>query len=247
MAQLGVVITGGAGDIGAASAAELKSRGARVTLLDSKSETEARPWLDRLGDGVDFVTADVRDRTRLTETLEAIDPLDVAIANAGIVQTAPFLEITEEQWNEQLAVNLTGAFFFAQAAARVMAARGRGGRIIFTGSWVGSVAWPEIAAYSVTKAGVQMLAKSMAAELARERILVNVLAPGIVRAGLSAHQLEIDPGYAARVAKAIPLRELQTAEQVAKVMAFLCSPEADYLTGTVILADGGCSLLNFDE
>lgn len=208
MAQLGVVITGGAGDIGAASAAELKSRGARVTLLDSKSETEARPWLDRLGDGVDFVTADVRDRTRLTETLEAIDPLDVAIANAGIVQTAPFLEITEEQWNEQLAVNLTGAFFL--------------------------------------KAGVQMLAKSMAAELARERILVNVLAPGIVRAGLSAHQLEIDPGYAARVAKAIPLRELQTAEQVAKVMAFLCSPEADYLTGTVILADGGCSLLNFD-
>ena len=247
MVGLGVVLTGGAGDIGAAIAAELQGRGARVTLIDSKSETEAQPWIDRVGGDVRFERADVRDRSRLAEILGTTDPLDIAIANAGIVQTAPFLEISDDDWNEQLAVNLTGAFHFAQAAARVMVERGRGGRILFTGSWVGTVAWPEIAAYSVSKAGMQMLAKSMAAELSKHRILVNVLAPGIVHAGLAAHQLEIDPGYASRVAKAIPLRELQTAEQVAKAMAFLCSPDADYLTGAVLLADGGCSLLNFED
>jgi NAD(P)-dependent dehydrogenase (short-subunit alcohol dehydrogenase family) len=246
---LGAVVTGGAGDIGAAIAAELVRQGATVTLVDRKSEQEAGPWLARAGDrgSVVYRQADVRDRAALEDVLCSVDSLDVAIGNAGIVDSAPFLEITPEQWREHLEINLTGCFNLGQVAARIMVERGTAGRIIFTGSWVQDVPWPEIAAYSASKAGLRMLARSMARELAPHRILVNVLAPGIVNAGLARRQLETEPRYARRVATVIPLRELQSAEQVARAMAFLCSPDADYITGSVLLADGGCSLFQFDE
>lgn len=250
LAGLGVAITGGAGDIGAAIAGELARRGAKVTLIDRKSVSEAEPWLARAqeaGGEVAYREADVRDRGALDEVVRSVDPLDIAIGNAGIVDSAPFLEITGEQWREHLEINLTGCFNLGQAAARLMIQRGRPGRILFTGSWVQEVPWPEIAAYSASKAGLRMLARSMARELAPQRILVNVLAPGIVNAGLARHQLETEPQYARRVAKVIPLRELQSAEQVARAMAFLCSADADYMTGSVLLADGGCSLFAFDD
>jgi NAD(P)-dependent dehydrogenase (short-subunit alcohol dehydrogenase family) len=87
-----------------------------------------------------------------------------------------------------------------------------------------------------------MLTRCMAAELAPHGILVNAVAPGIVAAGMARHQLETEPRYAARVARAVPLGHLQTAEQVARAVAVLCSDAADYMTGSVLLADGGCSL-----
>ena len=245
----GIAITGGAGDIGAAMGAELRRLGAAVTLIDRKPLAEAGPWLARArahGD-VAYVEADVRDRAAIDAALAAVDPLDVAIGNAGIVRAAPFLEITDAQWRDHLEINLTGCFNIGQAAARLMAERGRPGRIVFTGSWVQEVPWPEIAAYSAAKAGLRMLARSMARELAPHRILVNVIAPGIVNAGLARHQLETEPQYARRVAHVIPLGDLQTAEQVAKATAFLCSAAADYMTGAVLLVDGGCSLFQFEE
>ncbi len=246
---LGIAITGGAGDIGAAMGAELARQGARVTLLDRKPEAEAAPWLERAGahGPVAYAQVDVRDRAAVDAALGAIEPLDVVIANAGIVQSAPFLEITAAQWRDHLDVNLSGAFNTGQAAARLMVARGRPGRILFTGSWVQEVPWPEIAAYSATKAGIRMLARTMARELAPHKILVNVVAPGIVDAGLARHQRETEPQYARRIAGVIPLGELQSAEQVARATAFLCSDAADYMTGATLLVDGGCSLFQFGE
>ena len=97
-----------------------------------------------------------------------------------------------------------------------MVDRDHPGRIIFTGTWVQEVPWPEIAAYSATKAGVRMLARSMARELAAHKILVNVIAPGIVNAGLARHQMETEPQYARRVRHVIPLGAPQTVEQVAR-------------------------------
>lgn len=248
LAGRGVVVTGGGGDIGAAMAAELTRRGGRVTIIDRKPAGAAQPWLAAAGryGAVDYVAADVRDREAIEEALAAVEPLDIVLANAGMVESAPFLEITPDQWDEHLAVNLTGCFHTAQSAARLMVARNTAGRIVFTGSWVGAVPWPEIAAYSVTKAGIAMLCRSMAKELAPYGILVNVLAPGIVAAGMAKRQFETEPAYAARASKAIPLGVPQTAEQVARVAAFLCSPDADYITGTTLLADGGCSLFNQD-
>jgi NAD(P)-dependent dehydrogenase (short-subunit alcohol dehydrogenase family) len=164
----GIAVTGGAGDIGAAMGAEFAWRGATVTLIDRKASSEAEPWLERArrNGKVRYAQADVRDRSAFDRVLAGIEPLDGAIGNAGIVEAAPFLEITERQWQDHLDINLTGCFHLAQSAARLMMERGRPGLILFTGSWVQEVPWPEIAAYSASKAGIRMLARSAALELA---------------------------------------------------------------------------------
>jgi NAD(P)-dependent dehydrogenase (short-subunit alcohol dehydrogenase family) len=249
LAGLGIAVTGAAGDIGSAMARELASRGARVTMIDRLPPADAAArvaGVEALGD-CEYRLADVTERAAVDAVLGAVDPLDVAIGNAGIVDAAPFLDVSAEQWHAHLDVNLTGCFNVGQAAARVMVERARPGRIIFTGSWVGEVPWPDIAAYCVSKAGVRMLARSMARELAEHGIRVNVVAPGIVWAGMARKQFETDPAYARRASGVVPLGEFGTAEQVAKATAFLCSPDAEYMTGSVLLVDGGASLFRFAE
>jgi NAD(P)-dependent dehydrogenase (short-subunit alcohol dehydrogenase family) len=244
LAGLGIAITGGIGDIGLAMAIELAGRGAHVSLIDRVSEQAAAPRLAEVAavGSCSYHAADVTDRVAIERVVAAIDPLDVVIGNAGIVLPAPFLEVTAYQWQQQLDVNLTGCFNFGQTAARLMVARQRPGKIIFTGSWVGDIPWPDISAYSVTKAGIRMLAKAMARELASHGIRVNVVAPGIVFAGMARQQYETDAEYAKRASTAIPLGEFGTAEQIAKATAFLCSRDSDYMTGSVLLVDGGASL-----
>ncbi len=218
-------------------------------MIDRVSEREAAERVASVAEAgsCTYRQADVTDRAQVDVALAAIDPLDVVVGNAGIVQSAPFLEITAEEWQAHLDVNLTGCFNTGQAAARLMVERGRPGLILFTGSWVGEIPWPEIAAYSVSKAGVRMLARSMARELASHRIRVNVVAPGIVWAGMARRQFETDPAYAKRASVVVPLGELGTAEQIAQAVAFLCSPAAAYMTGSVLLVDGGASLFQFAE
>ncbi|WP_072688738.1 SDR family NAD(P)-dependent oxidoreductase [Rhodococcus marinonascens] len=243
-AGLGVVVTGGVGDIGRAIASLLLDCGAQVTLLDIVEDDQAAPVVDSLvaRGTVCYRKMDVRDPDAVAKTLAAIDPLDVVVSNAAIVESAPFLEITPQQWENHLQANLTGCFHVGQSAARIMVARRRPGRIVLTSSFIQEMPWPEVAAYSVTKAGVRMLTRCMAAELAEYGILVNAVAPGIVYAGMAKHQLETEPQYAARVATAVPLGRLQTAEQVARSVGVLCSDAGDYMTGSVLLADGGASL-----
>lgn len=246
---LHVAISGGAGDIGAAMAADLTRNGATVTLLDRKSEEEAREWIDRASvhGPVAFRQVDATDRVAVDQALASLEPLDVAIANQAIGWGIPFLDLTLEQWQAHIDINLTGCFNIGQSAARLMVNRGQGGRILFTGSWVQAVPWPEISAYSATKAGIHMLAKSMARELAHHGIRVNVIAPGIVYAGLAKHQMETEPQYARRVRNIIPLGALQTPEQIAQATTFLCSTASSAMTGAVLLVDGGASLFQFDE
>ncbi|MFE9643435.1 SDR family NAD(P)-dependent oxidoreductase [Streptomyces sp. NPDC006365] len=242
-----VAITGGVGDIGLAIGYELASRGADVVLIDIVDEVAASTRIADVGEVAGTLRYDLADTTdpdALTAALARVDGLDTAIGNAGIVRSSPFLKITSEDWQAQLDVNLTGVFQLTQAAARQMVSDGTEGRIILTGSWIGSVPWPETTAYSVSKAGLEMLTRSAALELAPHRIRVNVLAPGIVDAGLAARQYREEPQYRERVDRAIPLGEMQTTRQVARVAGFLCSPAADYITGTALLADGGCSLMS---
>jgi NAD(P)-dependent dehydrogenase (short-subunit alcohol dehydrogenase family) len=246
---LGIAITGAAGDLGHAMSVELARLGAIVTMIDRAPEHQA---FDRIAavqraGRCSYRQADVTDRVAIDAALGELDPLDVAIGNAGIVESAPFLEVTPEQWHTHLDVNLTGCFNLGQAAARLMVQRGRPGLVLFTGSWVGEIPWPEIGPYCVSKAGVRMLARSMARELAAHGIRVNVVAPGIVHAGMARRQYETDPAYARRASVVIPLGEMGTAEQVAQATAFLCSPEASYMTGSVLLVDGGASLFQFAE
>jgi NAD(P)-dependent dehydrogenase (short-subunit alcohol dehydrogenase family) len=245
---LGIAVTGAAGDLGHAMSLELAQRGAQVTMIDRVSESEARPRVDAVAAVGDcaYRRVDVTDRAAVDAALAGVDPLDVAIGNAGIVESAPFLEVTVDQWRAHLEVNLSGCFNVGQAAARLMVARERPGLVLFTGSWVGEIPWPEISAYCVSKAGVRMLARSMARELAGHGIRVNVVAPGIVFAGMARRQYESDPNYRRRASVVVPLGELGTPQQVAQATAFLCSPEAAYMTGSVLLVDGGASLFQFE-
>ena len=174
--------------------------------------------------------------------------LDFAIPNAAVVQNQPFLEITPEAFAQTLNVNLMGCFHVAQLAARVMNSQqpddhGVRGKILFTGSWVQDMPWPEGTSYIVSKAGIKALARNMAQELAARGIRVNVVAPGIVMAGLSKVVYETDPAYGPRATAAIPLGEFGTADQVADAFAFMCGPASNYMTGSVLLVDGGCSLV----
>jgi NAD(P)-dependent dehydrogenase (short-subunit alcohol dehydrogenase family) len=242
------VISGGAGDIGAQTAAQLVREGAHVFVLDRKPEHEAAPWLEivsRAGDSFEYVELDTTLRNDLESFFAEIDAVDIAIGNAGVGAVKPFLELDDELWQKTLDVNLTGCFRFGQTAARRMVEDRKEGRIIFTGSWVGRTPWPDIAAYSVSKAALRMLAKQMARELAEHRILVNLVAPGILNAGLAGARQRADAAYADSVKRMIPLGALQTPEQVADAILFLCSPAADYMTGSELLIDGGCSLFKF--
>lgn len=228
---------------------ELARLGALVTMIDRVGEHEASERIAAVGrvGNCSYLQADVTDRPAVEAALRAVDPLDVAIGNAGIVESAPFLEVTGEQWQAHLDINLTGCFNVGQVAAQLMVERERPGLVLFTGSWVGEIPWPEIGPYCVSKAGVRMLARSMARELASYGIRVNVVAPGIVHAGMARRQYETDPAYARRASIVIPLGEMGTAEQVAQSVAFLCSPQATYMTGSVLLVDGGASLFHFGE
>ena len=243
------IVTGAAGDLGEAMARHLAEAGAKVTLWDIKSEHDAGPALERVqahDPDARYQQVDVRDRDQVDRAIAALPQLDIVCSNAGIVEAQPFLEVTQRNWQNHLDINLTGCFNVCQAAARVMVTNGTGGRIILTSSWVGVIPWPEITPYSVSKAGVNMLVKQMARELAPHRIRVNGVAPGIVAAGLAGRQLREEPQYAARVAKVIPLGEPGSPEEIAQAVVYLAGPQTAYMTGSILTLDGGCSLFQFD-
>ena len=188
----------------------------------------------------------------LQEVLRRHPRIDVVIGNAAMVENGPFLDIRPDQWQAHLDLNLTGNFHVGQAAARIMVKpgtdqkpgceRGVRGKILFNGSWVQELPWPEGCCYGVAKAGLALMARAMAQELAVHGIRVNVMAPGIVMAGLSKICYETDPKFGPRATAAIPLREFGTPEQCADAFLFLASDESDYITGISLLVDGGASL-----
>ncbi len=248
------LVTGGAGDLGNEMALQLAQAGASVVIWDIRAETDARPRIERVkiaGNPVHYAQVDICDRSAVNaatdEILNRFGSLDVVCANAGIVDSAPFLDVTLEKWQRHIDINLTGSFNVGQAAAQRMVARKIKGRIVFTSSWVADIPWPEIAPYTVSKAGVNMLMKQMARELAVYGIRVNAVAPGIVKAGLAGRQLIEEPLYASRVSKVIPLGDPGTPVEIAQAVVYLASPQTSYMTGTVLLIDGGCSLFQFDQ
>ena len=182
------IVTGGLGDLGKAMARHLAQNGAHVVIWDIVPQADAAEAVSAVQEQnpqVEYAEVDVRDRAAVDQAIVRLPQLDIVCSNAGIVDAQPFLELSGENWQNHLDINLTGCFNVCQAAARRMVAEGNQGRIIMTSSWVAEIPWPEISAYTVSKAGVNMLVKQMARELAPHGILVNAVAPGIVNAGLA--------------------------------------------------------------
>ncbi|HUW81192.1 MAG TPA: SDR family oxidoreductase [Phycisphaerae bacterium] len=205
---------------------------------------------------IEYLVCDSADRGSIdamfVEVCRRHRRIDVVIGNAALVYNEPFLDLDPGHWQATMDLNLTGQFHVGQAAARIMVKqepvrtpgceRGMRGKILFNGSWVGPMPWAEGCSYAVAKAGLSTMVKAMANELAVHGIRVNVMAPGIVMAGLSKQCYETDPKFGPRTQSVIPLREFGTVEQCADAFLFLASDESDYITGTTLLVDGGASI-----
>jgi NAD(P)-dependent dehydrogenase (short-subunit alcohol dehydrogenase family) len=171
---------------------------------------------------------------------------NVVCCHAGMVESYPVEQYPLPNFDRLINLNLRSNYIVAQIAARGWIQRKMPGLLIFTTSWVEDVPWPEITPYTVSKAGLKEMMRGFARELAPKGIRANAVAPGIVAVGLAKRQWDTDPSYRARAEKAIPLGYMQPPETIANVFLFLCSDLANYMTGSVLLVDGGCSLYPMD-
>jgi meso-butanediol dehydrogenase / (S,S)-butanediol dehydrogenase / diacetyl reductase len=232
-----VVVTGGTSGIGEATSRRFLDEGARVVAL-AVGEEEVATAAERIP-GVEALRCDVADVDAVAAAFAKIDELlggiDVLVANAGISIRKPFLEIEPADWQRVLDVNLTGVFHCAQQAARRMVAAGDG-VILMTASTNGLTGHANYADYNASKAGVILLARTMALELA-PAVRVNAVCPGYVLTPMQ--QAEYTPEMLEQVNATIPLGRHATPDEIAALYAFLASDEGAYFTGAVISIDGG--------
>jgi NAD(P)-dependent dehydrogenase (short-subunit alcohol dehydrogenase family) len=232
-----VVVTGGTSGIGEATSRRFLDEGARVAAL-AVGEEEVATAAKRIP-GIDALRCDVADAAAVEDAFARIDELlggiDVLVANAGISIRKPFLEIAAADWQRVLDVNLTGVFHCAQQAARRMVAAD-GGVILMTASTNGLTGHENYADYNASKAGVILLARTMALELA-PTVRVNAVCPGYVLTPMQ--KAEYSPEMLEQVNASIPLGRHAKPEEIAALYAFLASDEGAYFTGAVISMDGG--------
>ena len=237
------LVTGAFGGLGRHFALTLVRAGARVGLVGRRVQAgEALAAEIRAAGGEVAVQAmDVTDPQSVQEAVDtvigALGPLDVLVNNAGVAVTKPFLEITEQDWNDVIEVNLNGAWRVAQCVARHMRERRRGGSIINIASITGLRVAGAISAYVASKAGLIQLTQAMALELARHGIRVNALAPGYVETDINREFFASEAGQA--LIKRIPQRRIGKPEELDGPLLLLASDASSYMTGSVLVADGG--------
>jgi 2-deoxy-D-gluconate 3-dehydrogenase len=248
----GAIVTGGATGIGKAIALRLAEAGASVVIADIDLEGASRTAEAILADGgkAQAVAADagspVDARKVAKGCVQAFGCLDILVNNAGIYPPSPVLDMREETWDKVLNINLKGVFSYSQAAAQQMVNTGHGGRIINVASLEAVHPTVQLAHYDASKGGVLMVTKALALELAPHGILVNAVAPGIIRTpGLEELLAALIPTGQSFEEKAemfkprVPLGRMGEPDDVAKVVLFLASSAADYITGEMIVVDGG--------
>jgi NAD(P)-dependent dehydrogenase (short-subunit alcohol dehydrogenase family) len=244
------LITGGAQGIGEACVRLFVEDGARVVFVDiHKAKGEAlQAQLQQQGHDVLFMACDIGSKAEVeslvSQVIERLGQIDVLISNAGIFKAAPFLDVTEADFDEVLRVNLKGAFLIGQAVARVMKTQG-GGAIVHMSSVNGVLAIPEIASYNVSKGGLNQLTRAMALALADDGIRVNAVAPGTIATELANKAVLTSEEARQKILGRTPMKRLGNPVEVAHVVAFLASDAASYITGEVITVDGGRMALNY--
>ena len=247
-----MAISGGLGALGIAIVKGLAQHGACVSVNDIVEDSLAAETLANEqipAHKVRYMRADLTQSSEVQRFITAarreFGPITTALCHAGMVLPSLLLDVSEDAWDRTIHVNLKSAFLLAAESAKAMIEDGLRGHLIFTTSWVSQTPWPGIGAYNASKAGMTQLMRTFARELA-PNIRANAIAPGIVAAGLAKRQWDMEPDYRARAQKAIPLGQMQPLQSVVDAFLFLCSGAASYMTGSVLLVDGGCSLYPMD-
>jgi 3-oxoacyl-[acyl-carrier protein] reductase len=236
------IVTGGSGGVGRGITLALARAGFVVGVNHFDTPDPARETVDQvatLGGQAWAVHADVRVpadvQAMVADAVTRYGRLDVFVNNAGVQTWKPLLAVTEDEWDLVIDTNLKGCFLGTQAAARVMKDHG-GGVIINIGSGCNKIGFPKLVAYTASKGGIEMLTKVSAVELGPHNIRVNCVAPGAVENERTRHEL---PDYAGTFAKMTPLGRVGLPEDVGRVVAYLASDEASFVTGQTIWVDGG--------
>jgi NAD(P)-dependent dehydrogenase (short-subunit alcohol dehydrogenase family) len=241
------VVTGASGGLGKEAALALADVGCDVVIAARNRQAllEVAAAVEGKGRRCLAVQTDISqtaDVQRLFEQATARFPrLDILINNAGVAVEKLFSDLTEEEWRRVVETNLHGTFLCAQAAGKQMLRQG-GGRIINVVSVVGLVAVPLLGAYGAAKGGVIQLTRALAAEWARSDVTVNALAPGYFISPMNEERFA-DPAVLQNTIRRIPMRRLATYDDLTPVLVFLASDAARYITGQVIVVDGGWTIL----
>ena len=238
------IVTGGAMGIGQGIALRLAEAGAAVMITDINLEAADNTvnQIRSKGGKAEAINADASSaadaRRAVQETLQAFGRLDILVNNAGIYPFAPALQVTEELWDKVVDINLKGLFFYTQAAAQEMMNEGHSGKIINIASIDALHPTGNLVHYDASKGGVVMVTKALALEFGPHNITVNAIAPGGIQtpgAGGSSIPDEFLQAFTAK----IPLRRMGVPDDIARVVVFLASGAADYMTGSLVVVDGG--------
>jgi L-rhamnose 1-dehydrogenase len=242
-----VLITGASRGIGAAMAQGFGAAGARVAInhLDDTAYAEATAQvISAAGGEAMLIDADVADSGQVQRMVEAVlaawGHIDILVCNAGICPFYDFLDLPETVWDRTLDVNLKGVFLVTQAVARHMVERGNGGRIIATSSISSLVGGTQQAHYCASKAGINLLIKSMALSLASHQITCNAILPGTVETAINQDALQ-DAALKAQLEQGTPLGRLGQPTDLVGAVLFLASPGASWITGSLLVIDGGAT------
>lgn len=241
-----VLITGGGIGIGRASAKAFAKAGHHVVVTDVL-ETEGQSCVDEIlaaGGSAEFHPLDVRSTEAANALISRIEAarggIDVIVANAGIAHKVPLEALSDEKWDHTFDIDLKGIFRVVRPALPGMRARGRGAIVALSSIMGVAYGWDEHVHYSAAKSGVVGLVRGLAVELAREGIRVNGVAPGYIRtAQLLSKENSLGPEGAEKAGEFIPMGRIGEPEDIADVIVFLASEGARYITGQVVVVDGG--------
>ena len=240
------IITGAAGGIGGAIAEAFADEGARVIAMDLARPVATTRWRS---DRITPLSIDLADRASIagafTEAVKRLGGIDVLVTAGALKGGAGNMaDVTDEDWDRFMTVNLTGTFLSCRAAARAMIARGKGGRIVTIGSVNSFMSEPNASPYVASKGGVAMLTRAMAVDLARHGILVNMIAPGPIDVPNNGAQYR-EPKLAQALTEVVALGRAGLPCDIAGAAVYLGSEESRYVTGSTITIDGGLSAMLF--